>query len=148
MNYFTSIDNTFKKHRIRPTRVRKEILKLFIKTDYAISHADIVKEMSHQFDRVTIYRALNLFVDNGLIHKIMDDSGVAKFACLLSEHNSISEDSGEHLHFKCLNCGHIYCLNSIDRHDLDLPKNYQLHTLTLTAKGICKACKSQKEIGS
>lgn len=142
MEYFSAIDKTLKKHQIRPTRIRREILKLFFKVDYAISHADIVNDLSNQFDRVTIYRALKLFADHGLIHKVMDDSGTAKFACPFSENNQLDEICSEHLHFKCVNCGHIYCLNEIDRNDLDLPQEYKFLSLNLTAKGICKACNS------
>lgn len=142
MEYFGTIDKTLKQHQIRPTRIRREILKLFFKADYALSHADIVNALSNQFDRVTIYRAFKLFTEHGLIHRVMDDSGAAKFACPLSENSQIEEICGEHLHFKCINCGHIYCLNEIDRNDLNLPREYKFLSLNLTATGICKACNS------
>ena len=143
MEHFSDVNETLKRHQIRPTKIRREILKLFFKTDFALSHADIVNELSDNFDRVTIYRALKLFADHGLIHKVIDDSGGAKFACPLSESQPTDETCGEHLHFKCINCGHIYCLNEIDRNDLALPKEYKFLSLTLTAKGICKACNSR-----
>jgi Fur family ferric uptake transcriptional regulator len=142
VEYSSAIDRTLKKYQIRPTRIRREILKSFFQADYALSHADIVDEMSNRFDRVTIYRALKLFADQGLIHKVMDDSGTAKFACPLSESDQADEICGEHLHFKCIDCGHIYCLNEIDRNDLDLPREYKFLSLNLTAKGICKTCNS------
>lgn len=142
MEYFSAIDGILKKNQIRPTKIRREILNLFFKTDFALSHADIVNELSDKFDRVTIYRALKLFADHGLIHKVMDDSGAARFACPFSENSQTDEICGEHLHFKCLNCGHIYCLNEIDRNDLDLPREYKFLSLNLTAKGICKECNS------
>ena len=142
MEYFNVIDKTLEQHQIRPTKIRREILKLFFKVNYAISHADIVNDLTNRFDRVTIYRALKLFADHGLVHKVMDDSGAARFACPFSENSQNDEICGEHLHFKCLNCGHIYCLNEIDRNDLDLPEEYKFISLNLTAKGICKACNS------
>ncbi|UCE06854.1 MAG: transcriptional repressor [bacterium] len=142
--YFAVIDKTLKKHQIRPTKIRREILNLFFKTNVALSHADIVNAMSKKFDRVTIYRVLKLFVDNGLIHKVMDDSGVARFACPLSENNQTEEICGEHLHFKCLNCGYIFCLNSIDRNDFDLPREYKFISIKMTAEGICKNCNSRE----
>lgn len=142
MEHISAIDKTLKKYNIRPTRIRREILELFLKKEYALSHADIVNEISHQFDRVTIYRALKLFADHGLIHKVMDDSGAARFACPFSEASQTNEVCGEHLHFKCINCGHIYCLNEIDRNDIHLPGEYKFLSLTLTATGICKACNS------
>jgi len=140
VEYFIVIDKTMKKHQIRPTKIRREILSLFFKADYALSHADIVHDLCNQFDRVTIYRALKLFADHGLIHRVMDDSGAAKFACPFSETSQTDEICGEHLHFKCLSCGHIYCLKQIDRKDLDLPREYKFLSLNLTATGICKAC--------
>lgn len=140
MEYLNTIDKRLKKHQIRPTKIRREILNLFIKSEHALSHTDIVNELSHQIDRVTIYRALKLFADNGLIHKVLDDSGIAKFACLLSENNESIEICDEHLHFKCLNCGHIFCLNSIDRNDLEFPHDYKVVSVNMTAQGICKDC--------
>ncbi len=142
MEYFSAIDEILKKHQIRPTKIRREVLNLFFKTDFALSHADIINELSENFDRVTIYRALKLFADHGLIHKVMDDSGTAKFACPFSENNQANEIYGEHLHFKCINCGHIYCLNAIDRNVLDLPREYKFLSINLTAKGVCKTCNS------
>lgn len=142
MDHVSAIDGMLKKHQIRPTRVRREILSLFFKADYALSHADIVHDLCNQFDRVTIYRALKLFADHGLIHRVMDDSGAAKFACPFSENSQTDEICGEHLHFKCVTCGHIYCLNEIDRDDLDLPGEYKFLSINLTAKGICKTCNS------
>ena len=143
MEYFNAIDKRLKKHQIRPTRVRRELLRLFFKADYALSHSDIVNEISHQFDRVTIYRALKLFADHGLIHKVMDVSGAARFACPFSENSQTDEICGEHLHFKCLNCGHIFCLNSIDRKDLDIPLDYMVISVNMTAQGICKYCNQE-----
>ena len=119
-------------------------MKLFFNADYALSHADIENDLSSRFDRVTIYRSLKLFSDHGLIHKVMDESAIAKFACSFSEKCQNDEMGEEHLHFKCLNCGHIYCLNSIKRNDLNLPLEYKFISVKMTAQGICKQC-NQKE---
>lgn len=142
MEYLGIINKALRNRQIRPTKIRREILRLFFEADYALSHADIVNDLRNQFDRVTIYRALKLFAEHGLIHRVMDDSGAARFACPFSENNQNDEICGEHLHFKCVNCGHIYCLNEINRNDLDLPREYKFLSLNLTATGICKACNS------
>ena len=50
------------------TESRKQILELFHASKGALAHADIEKRSSASFDRVTIYRTLQTFVEKGIIH--------------------------------------------------------------------------------
>ena len=57
-----------KAHALSVTDGRKEILGLFLARKGALAHADIEKKVGDRFDRVTIYRTLQAFVDTGLVH--------------------------------------------------------------------------------
>ena len=59
-----------KKNSLSVTEGRKKILELFLGSTGALSHADIEKNTDAAFDRVTVYRTLQTFVDKGIIHNI------------------------------------------------------------------------------
>ncbi len=127
---------------IRPTKIRGEMLRIFFAVNYALSPADIVKKLNSKADRVTIYRTLSTFEKKKLIHRVVDDVGMVRFAsheiggCDLNflHHRS------NHLHFRCLSCGNIYCLCSIELPTVDIPKGFFLKNLKLMAEGFCANC--------
>src|SRR5690606_13312100 len=125
-----------KSFRLRSTPTRQEILHLFLKTPYALSHGDIENEIDDATDRVTVYRTLKTFADRGLIHKVLDDSGGLKYA-LCSEACSITEHRHDHVHFKCTNCGQTNCLD-VEIPHINLPKGYSSKEANLLIQGICE----------
>lgn len=139
---FNSIVSVLEAEKIRPTNIRKEILYLFFEVNYAISHSDIFLKLNNKFDRVTIYRTLELFENKGLIHKIIDNTGVTKYAshghggCDIN----FKHHKTNHLHFKCKECGNIYCMCSIDVPEVNVPTGFELQDLKLSAEGLCKIC--------
>ncbi|MEY3321815.1 MAG: hypothetical protein RLZZ417_1398, partial [Bacteroidota bacterium] len=56
-----------KKHDLRLTQVRKEVLSVFLIKEQALSQSDIENDLG-KTDRITLYRTLRSFEDNGLIH--------------------------------------------------------------------------------
>jgi Fur family ferric uptake transcriptional regulator len=135
-----------KAHQIRPTKVRIELLTIFNQTDFALSHADIVDIIGKKFDRVTIYRALDMLDKHGLIHKITDDFMTAKYArcidgsCLPNQHRC------EHVHFKCLECGNIFCISPEKMPSIHLPEAFRIETLSISAKGCCENCARKNSV--
>jgi Fur family ferric uptake transcriptional regulator len=127
-----------KNFRLRSTPTRQEILHLFLKKDYALSHSDIESEIADDIDRVTVYRTLKTFFDRGLIHKVLDDGGSLKYA-LCTDTCSASGHSHEHVHFKCVECGQTNCLD-VDIPTVKLPKGYQAKEVNLLIQGKCPNC--------
>ena len=109
-----------RRNRLRLTNCRIKVLKEFMSSGHALSHADLEKELVTQFDRVTIYRTLSAFVDKGLLHKIPDDTGGVKFA-LCSESCTSDFHADNHIHFKCMKCGHTECLEDSIIPDFKVP---------------------------
>ncbi len=60
-------DNLLKKNGLSITGSRKKILQLFFEQPGALAHGDIEKRAGEKFDRVTIYRTLQTFVDKGIM---------------------------------------------------------------------------------
>ncbi len=128
-----------KHHDLRVTQVRLEVLQFFQTNKNALTHADLETFFAKKFDRVTIYRTLTSFLENGLLHKIPDDSGIAKYALCHHEGTEHTHDD-HHVHFKCKKCEKIECLHSLEIPKLHLPKKYKMENANLLIEGICSVC--------
>lgn len=127
-----------KDFKLRSTPSRAAILQAFLTHNYALSHGDIEKEVPASFDRVTVYRTLKTFVDQGLIHKVLDDEGGMKYA-LCKEACSTASHHHDHVHFKCIRCGQTNCLE-IEIPGIKLPEGYQANEINLLIQGVCDTC--------
>ena len=122
------------------TESRKKILDLFLETDGALAHADIEKNTASAFDRVTVYRTLQTFVEKGIIHQIptIDNSilyALCKHNCEQGHHHD------DHVHFICSNCDKTICLDEVTVPDVKLPKNFTKQQAAMVVTGICGDCK-------
>jgi Fur family ferric uptake transcriptional regulator len=124
--------------KLRSTPTRQEVLHLFLKKEYALSHGDIEKAIHNDLDRVTVYRTLKTFLDKGLIHKVLDDAGSLKYA-LCNEACATGGHHHDHVHFKCDRCGQTHCLE-VEIPSISLPKGYRSHEINLLIQGICDRC--------
>jgi Fur family ferric uptake transcriptional regulator len=115
------------------------VIKTFTKARHALSHSDIEKKLSKDFDRVTIYRTLNSFLENGLIHKIPDNEGGVKYALCTHDHKQ-GMHREDHIHFKCRKCGTTQCLDHFPIPDFSLPKAFKIEQINLLVEGICQKC--------
>jgi Fur family transcriptional regulator, ferric uptake regulator len=138
----TDINDLLLQHKLRKTPNRAAILGEFLKTRFALSHGDLEQTLS-DFDRVTIYRTLSSFVEQGLIHKVMDDSGTTKYA-LCSEHCSEHRHDDAHVHFSCNKCGHTFCLDHMPVPEPKLPRSYVVQDYNFLIQGVCKNCNTRK----
>lgn len=125
-------------HKLRITDCRLEIIREFLDKQVALAHSDLEDILDNQFDRVTIYRTLKTFVDKDVIHKVLDDSGGAKYA--LCSHEDQEDHNHEHVHFKCEVCGETTCLESITLPQIKLPSGFQKKEMSLLVQGICNKC--------
>lgn len=129
-----------KQQKIRQTDCRRGVLEEFVEKGHALSQPDLEKALGTNYDRVTIYRTLSLFLDKGLIHKVLDDAGVMKYA-LCAETCSDEEHRHEHVHFKCIRCGLTTCFEEIELPHFRLPEGYSVQESNLLLQGICKECR-------
>jgi Fur family transcriptional regulator, ferric uptake regulator len=135
----SEIEHLLKEHHLRNTPCRNEVLKIFLRNQHALAHANIEKKISDKFDRVTIYRTLTSFLENGIIHKVLDNEGGIKYALCNHEHETGLHNEN-HIHFKCRHCGLTECLDHFPIPDFSLPKGYKMEEINLLVEGICKKC--------
>lgn len=133
-----NIIELLRKHNLRVTSCRKDILSLFIESDFALCQAYLEKHLPDHYDRVSIYRTLHVFEEKGLIHKVLDDQGTLHYAlcgtCCDTIHNH------DHIHFKCRICGKTQCIESVDIPSFDIPSGFIIETIGLLVTGVCRDC--------
>ena len=130
-----------KKNRLSVTASREKILNLFLDQTGALAHGDIEKKAGEKFDRVTIYRTLQAFVEKGIIHTIPTADNSVRYAlckdeCVEGHHHD------HHIHFVCDNCHNTYCLDDVVTPAIKLPKGYSANQIEVVVEGICKSCKT------
>lgn len=134
-----SIDYILKRNQLSVTDSRKKILELFLANQGALAHNDIEKRTGEKFDRVTIYRTLQTFVEKGIIHTIptADNSvlyALCKDECTKGHHHD------NHVHFVCDHCNVTYCLDSVVTPEVNLPQGFKPSLIDVVVTGICKNC--------
>jgi len=122
------------------TESRKKILDLFLETDGALAHADIEKNTSSAFDRVTVYRTLQTFVEKGIIHQIPTTDNSVLYA-LCRQNCEQGHHHDDHVHFICSNCDKTICLDEVTVPEVKLPKNFTKQQSAMVVTGICEDCK-------
>lgn len=133
-----SLINILASHNLRVTDCRTDVLRAFIDNKAALSQGDLEHQFK-QYDRVTLYRTLNSFLDSGIIHKIPNSKGVATYG-LCHETCSPDHHDHEHVHFKCNNCGEIQCLDESLVPKVTVPKGYRIETVNMIVDGVCAEC--------
>ncbi len=134
-----NISSILKERRLSITAGRQKILQLFLNSEGALSHADIEKNAGAHFDRVTIYRTLQSFVEKGLIHTIPTSDNSIKYA--LCKDNCVGGyHHDQHVHFVCTMCNNTLCLDDVIAPAIQLPQGFELAAIEVIAKGICKDC--------
>lgn len=133
------IADTLKKHQLSVTDSRKKILSFFLESKNALAHADIEQKSSTEFDRVTIYRTLQTFVERGLIHTIPTSDNSIRYA-LCKDNCGAGLHHDDHVHFICDSCQNTYCLDHISIPKIKLPKGFIATQTDLVVSGICNKC--------
>ncbi len=138
---YSDYKKLLKKHTLRITDCRIDVLEKFYKTHHALSFRDL-EEVLSEYDRVTLYRTINSFIDKGLLHRIPSDDGFASYGLCMEECTDTAHHH-DHVHFKCNICGHIECIPTQHVPKVDLP-GYQVTEQNLIVNGICKNCQNSK----
>ena len=128
-----------KKNQLSVTDSRKKILELFLHSEGALAHAGIEKNTGENFDRVTVYRTLQTFVDKGIIHVIPTTDNSILYA--LCKHNcEAGHHHDDHVHFVCDDCNKTICLEEVTVPNVKLPKGFKPTHAAMIVNGICSDC--------
>ena len=132
------IADLLRRNHLSVTESRKKILSLFLQQKDALTHGDIEKKAGEKFDRVTIYRTLQTFVEKGIIHSIPTADNSVRYA--LCKDCSEGHHHDDHVHFMCDNCSTTICLDNVVSPKIELPAGYQANDVQVVIHGVCKQC--------
>ena len=96
----------------------------------------IEKKITTGINRAAVYRVLNRFYEDGVLHKVVADNGKRYFAICSNCEDKVL--AGDHFHFRCLNCETIECLPVPV--DFMPPKGYQVRGVNCMVTGTCSDC--------
>ena len=136
----TRIATLLKRSDLSVTESRRKILHLFLEQAGALAHGDIERKAGEKFDRVTVYRTLQTFVEKGIIHTIPTADNSIRYA-LCKDECTGGHHHDHHIHFMCDNCGNTYCLDDVVTPEIKLPKGYTASHVEVVVEGVCKNCR-------
>lgn len=121
----------------RNTPSKSAVLSALESADTALSHDKLLELLDDTVDRATIYRILNRFCTDGLVHRIVADDGKQYFA-LCEDCSHQEEHSHNHFHFRCQNCERVECLST--EVSVNLPAGYRAENFNGVISGVCNRC--------
>ena len=136
----SQVEEILKKNHLSVTDSRQKIMQLFLNTNGALAHADIEKKTGESFDRVTVYRTLQSFVEKGIIHMIPTRDNSIKYA-LCKDDCEEGHHHDNHVHFICDECSKTICLDDVTVPQVKLPKGFTPQHAEMVVNGICEECK-------
>jgi len=137
----TSAERLLGTTSLRVTRHRLDILHVLLENRTALSQNELEHRLGPLTDRVTVYRTLKTFVQEGLLHTVPDEMYGQRYALCDSHHCAPAKGhQHDHLHFKCTTCGDTHCLEDVPLPKLPMPDGFIASEITILAKGTCKQC--------
>lgn len=131
--------NILKSHGLRKTPFRIQVLSVFVDNETKGLTTQFIESKLGEFDRITLYRTIKTFEENGIVHNVLDSSKDTKYA-LCHADCSVHNHNDKHAHFLCSDCGETYCLEMKVESSFSLPQSYVLKESHLALSGICAEC--------
>jgi len=133
-----TVEAILQRHQLKNTKIRHAVLGLLMQSEGGLSHQDLSRSLEVDFDRVTLFRTLHAFEENGILHKIIDLNGTARYAYT---EPSGQEHSHSHAHFMCEICGQVVCLDeTFLLNEVKVPAGFEKKSIDVQVKGTCAKC--------
>lgn len=137
----TSIAAQIRAAGVKVTRGRVRVLGLLQAAPQPLSHAEVEHVLDEAMDRVTLYRILDSLVACGLALKAVDPRGVFRFSAAAPQHRHES-----HVHFRCTDCGGVFCLKAAPPPLPKLPRGFRLAEVEYDVRGTCASCAARTSL--
>ena len=133
----TSIKKLLKTKNLRVTKLRTALLENLANLSKAVSYQEIQNSLI-KFDRITLYRTLNTFIERGILHKITFEDH-QNFYALCGTDCTTDRHKHQHVHFQCNQCKEVSCLEAKEPIQLAI-SNHFVDDIEITASGLCQEC--------
>ena len=131
------LTDLMEEHGIKVTANRLIVARTLHASLMPMSLAELERQIL-TMDKSSIFRVLNLFRDNHLVHVIEDGAGGVKYELCHSHSSHADEDI--HAHFHCEVCGRTLCLDHVPGPLIPLPDGYEVRTVNYLIRGVCPEC--------
>ncbi|CAI8250912.1 MAG: Uncharacterised protein [Flavobacteriia bacterium] len=121
---------------VKPTAHRIQVLDVLESFEWALSLKQL--SASTQMDRITLYRTLRTLEAHGLIH-LARETTHDKFYALCKDHCGTEGHKHAHVHFECLSCHSVRCVESSVLTEQSLP-GLKVAEWNVQASGWCADC--------
>jgi len=141
MPYTFDTEEILKKYDVASNPNRKIVLDILYQASKALTPKIILEEIrkTRDFDKVTLYRILDLLTNKNILRKISTSQGVLCYEINFTEHHP-------HAHFICVECGELTCLESqnLTRILKEIRKQTDHgHSVDLKLEGVCSGCRKK-----
>lgn len=127
---------------VKVTRGRVRVLAALHAARQPLCHAELESLLAADgavpIDRVTLYRILDSLVACGLALKAVDTRGLFRFSA-----SATPGPHGGHIHFRCMDCGGVFCLQAGPPEPPELPCGFRLDSVQFDVRGTCAQCAGQ-----
>lgn len=97
-----------------------------------------VQDRLYTVDKSTLFRALTLFAESGLLHLIDDGSGMQKYCvCHCPNHDHLHG----HVHMACTVCHKTWCIEDVKIPAVPTPSDFTVTETEYIVKGVCAKCR-------
>lgn len=128
---------------VKVTRGRVRVLDALHAARQPLSHAEMEAQSGGSgevaMDRVTLYRILDSLVACGLALKAVDTRGVFRFSAAGAQ-----RQHARHIHFRCTDCGGVFCLKAEPPPPPKLPRGFRLGEVEFDVRGTCAGCSARE----
>lgn len=144
MHHELSEEDILQRSGIRPSVSRLLVLRTLLHSERPLSLTEI-EHILESVDKSQISRALTLFMEYDLLHRIEDGSGATRYE-VCHDHNHGESDGGHkshtdtHVHFYCERCGKLFCLEDEKIPAVNVPEGYIVRHSSYIISGICPNC--------
>ncbi len=126
-------------NNLKRTSCREGIIDVVMNAKQALSENEIRDRLVGNYDRTTFYRSFKTLEEHKIIHKIVVDNQLIKYAI----DNTITH-TDEHAHFYCNECNSVQCMENVPIQKYQLPDGYSDVETEVLIKGTCVNCKNQE----
>jgi Fur family transcriptional regulator, ferric uptake regulator len=124
-------------HNLKRTGCREGIIAVITQTGQPLSENEIRNRLPGNFDRTTFYRSFKTLQENNIIHKIVVNNQLVKYAI-----GSSVTMTKSHAHFFCNSCNEVRCLEPAGMKIPPLPEDCSVLEIEIIIKGKCATCNS------
>jgi Fur family transcriptional regulator, ferric uptake regulator len=124
-------------HGGRVTRTRVALIETLQGSSHPLSHDEIgaaLAAIDIAHDRVTLYRALDWLVEQGIAQRVASGERAWRFEIA-------RQGNHRHAHFHCDRCGQVLCLEDIPAEvSPSLPAGFEFDRAEVVLHGACADC--------